>query len=97
MDEVGIFFEMSQNYTLEIKGTKVVGKISTGKDKQRITLIITASAGGFLLPPFLIFKAHKPKGKLDKDYPENEFPKFNRETSDLMKNNGIVAIHNYTA
>ena len=46
---------MSADYTLEVKGKKVIGKISTGKDKERITLIITACADGSLLPPFLIF------------------------------------------
>lgn len=56
MDEVGIFFEMETKYTLEIKGKKIVGKITSGKSKERLTLVVTASSNGSLLPPFIIFK-----------------------------------------
>ena len=38
MDEVGIVFEPASNHTLEIKGTKIVGKFSSGKEKERIIM-----------------------------------------------------------
>lgn len=60
MDEMAIFFELSKNYTLEVKGKKTVGQITSRKAKQRVTLIVTAKSNGDLLPPFIIFKCAKP-------------------------------------
>jgi len=88
MDEVGIFFELSRDRTLEIKGKKVVGKFSSGKDKERVTLIITVSSDGYLLPPFLIFKASKPRSKIFKDFPTKEEMEFkDEETKRLISRN----------
>jgi len=86
MDEVAIFLELTNNRTLDIKGKKVIGSFSTGKDKERISLLITASSDGFLLPPFLIFKVSKPRSKTFKDYPAQEIMEFtNKETKDLAQ------------
>jgi len=97
MDEVPIFFELCTDQTLDIRGRKVIGRISSGKDKERITLIITASANGDLLPPFLIFKAHKPKGESIKDYPKKEIVNFDVQTSKFVERYQIKAVQNYSA
>lgn len=72
MDEVPVFFELPRDTTLEIKGKKVIGRFSCGKEKERVSLVVTASSEGHLLPPFLIFKTTKPKNKTFKDYPADE-------------------------
>jgi len=97
MDEVCIFFELSTERTLEIKGKKVVGGFSTGKEKERLTLIITASSDGTLLPPFLLFKAPKPRAKTFKDHPEKETMEFNDQTTKTsIEESGLVAYRSYS-
>ena len=59
--------------------------------------MITANATGYLLPPFIILKAAKPKEKSEKDHPDNEFPTFDTEASNAIKRASTVAIHNYSA
>ena len=56
MDEVRIFFEIEKNHSLEIKGKKTVGKITSGKSKERVTVVMTACSNGTLFPPFLFLR-----------------------------------------
>lgn len=77
-----------------MKGKKVVGAWSSGKDKQRV---ITIGSNGELLPPFLIFKTSKPRNKSFKDYPSNETPTFDSETTAMAQRAQVVTLQNYTA
>jgi len=98
MDEVGIVFEPTSNHTLEVKGKKIVGKFSSGKEKERVTLIITAGSDGSLLPPFLIFKAPKPRTARFKDVPKNENVTFSdNETKENLRRSLTTLCQNYTA
>lgn len=49
--------------TVEQKGSKQVKVKTAGQDKSRITAIITITADGNILAPYLIFKA-APKKKV---------------------------------
>jgi len=69
MDEIGIFFELTNDFTIEVKGKRCIGNITYGKSKERVTVMLTASSDGRLLPPLFIFKAQKPRGKSYKDDP----------------------------
>jgi len=97
MDEVAIFFELSNDYTLEVKGTKIVGKWSSGKEKVRVTLIITAASTGHLLPPFLFFKCSKPRDKTFKDIPPKEDVTFkDDEMKKIIRRSQVSTCQNYT-
>lgn len=97
MDEIGVFFEMEHDYTIEVKGKKHVGKFSSGKDKERVTVVVTACSDGRLLPPLFIFKASKPRNKTFKDDPPNPSPKLPNETEVMIKKAQAKVIHNYSA
>jgi len=97
MNEVPIFMETCRGRTLELKSKKIVGKLSFGKAKERITLIITCCSNGQLLPPFLIFKVQKPKNCSQKDFPKNEVPQFDSKTKAFIEKNNIAVFQNYTA
>ena len=97
MDEMCVFFELSHDTTLEIKGKKTIETFSTGKDKERVTLIITAASDGTLLPPLLLFKAPKPRSKTFKDHPDKEDMEFHdKKTQRLIDESGLTALRSYS-
>ena len=97
MDETSVFFELSRNHTFELKGKKIVGKFSSGKEKVRVTLVITASSTGYLLPPFLIFKVSKPRNKSYKDIPAKEEVIFrDEETKRLVGQSQLIACQTFS-
>jgi hypothetical protein len=49
-DETPVYFDMPDNTTREVK------LITTGYEKQRITVMLTITTDGFKLPPFIILK-----------------------------------------
>ena len=97
MDEVGVFFELSHNHTLDLKGKKIIGKFSSGKSKERVTVMVTACWDGTLLPPVLIFKTTRAKGDKERAYPKNEYAKLDKDTESKLKAQGGMALQNYTA
>ena len=56
VDESPIYLEMPPKKTIEIKGSKNVDIYTFGKEKQRITCVLSIAANGTKLPPLLIFK-----------------------------------------
>lgn len=96
MDETAIFMELNTGHTLELKSKKVVSRLSSGKEKERFTLAISACSNGSLLPPFVIFKTAKPKGKTDKDYPSNEIAKLDPDVQKALDRLGGMAVQNYS-
>jgi hypothetical protein len=66
-DETPVYFDMPRNETIDTVGSKEVKLITTGYEKQRITVMLAITADGNKLPPFLILKR--------KNVPKNEtFP-----------------------
>ena len=58
-DETAITFDYPLSYTLAKKGKKTVTVKTTGKEKARITCILTISANDEKLKPYIIFKGKK--------------------------------------
>ena len=67
MDELGIWFDMPDNYTVAPTGSKEVIVKKTTRAKQRITVCLTAAADGTKYQPFIIFGKVK---KVPKDLPQ---------------------------
>lgn len=79
-----------------MKSKKEVGCWSSGKDKERITLVVTIASNGEILPPFVIMKVSKPRNKAFSDIPPNEIPKFDSETEKMLKRIGAVVVNTYS-
>jgi len=54
-DEIPIFFEPDFNYTLIEKGEKAVSILSVLADTTRMTLTVTISASGNIIPNIILF------------------------------------------
>ena len=61
MDQTPIFFSMVPNTTLNCVGDRSVNVCSSSGSTMRITMALTVTAAGGLLPPMFVFKA-KPGG-----------------------------------
>ena len=57
MDETPVCFDMAANTTISKKGLREVIIYSTGAHKRCFTVILTHTASGKMLQPFVIFKA----------------------------------------
>jgi hypothetical protein len=56
MDETAIWIDMPGNVTIESVGKRTVHVKTTGKDRHRFTVVLSAMASGKKLKPFVIFK-----------------------------------------
>ena len=56
MDEMPVYFDIVPGKTIEIKGEKTVKVRTTGSEKRHITIVLSCTASGDLLPPMIIFK-----------------------------------------
>ena len=65
MDETPVFFNMVPSKTVAYKGQKSILIKTQDQEKCRITVLLTITAAGGKLPPYIIFKA-KNKGKIEK-------------------------------
>jgi hypothetical protein len=64
-DETPLYFDMPTNMTIEGKGEKSVIIRTTGCEKQHCTMMLTITANGRKLLPYMIFKRKTmPKAKL---------------------------------
>lgn len=68
MDETPLWFDLPQNRTFDFKGVKQVRCKTTGKEKLRYTVVLSAMADGTKLKPMIIFKGLK-------NVPKCDFPK----------------------
>ena len=67
-DETSIWLDAVGNYTLAEKGSKDVPLKSTGHEKQRLTIMLTARADGRKLPVFILIPRKRPIKKLVDKY-----------------------------
>ena len=67
-DEIGVFFEISQDKTLEVEGTNHVKLRSSGSYKKRLTLIHTVCSDGQVLPPIFMIKSCSKVNQNDDKY-----------------------------
>ena len=57
MDETPLFFNMTPSKTVSKKGGKSIIIRTQNLEKCRLSVLLTITADGIKLPPFLIFKA----------------------------------------
>lgn len=59
IDETGLYYDSKVNYTLDTKGTKRVEIKTTGREKQRVTILLGIDLlDNINLNPFIIFKGN---------------------------------------
>lgn len=56
MDQTPVYYSMHEKKTLETKGVRTVNLRTCKNDSERITVGVTISADGDLLPPTIVFK-----------------------------------------
>lgn len=61
MDETPVYFDIVPGKTIEVRGKKTVKVRTTGLEKRHLTVVLSCTANGDLLPPMIIFK-----GKTDR-------------------------------
>ena len=54
-----MYFDMSGNTSVDRKGIKTVSVWTTGADKCHLTVVLTTTADGQMLPPMIIFKGKR--------------------------------------
>ena len=59
MDETAIWYDMPGATTIAVKGTNSVPLLTTGHEKQRITVCLAAMANGCRLKPLIVFKGKR--------------------------------------
>ncbi len=59
MDETPLYFDMPGSHSVHKKGAREVRIRSTGAEKRRLTVILTCTAAGDMLPPMVIFKGKR--------------------------------------
>ena len=59
MDETAVWSDMVGNTTVNSKGAKEVALKSTGNEKVRVSVCLTAKADGTKMKPFIVFKGAK--------------------------------------
>lgn len=69
MDETPAFFDMVPTKCITLKGKKECVVRSSGSEKKHLTVVLSATGDGEMLPPMVIFK-----GKTDKTIRDLEIP-----------------------
>ena len=59
MDETAVWSDMVGNTTVNATGSKDIPLKSTGNEKVRVTVCLTAKADGTRMKPFIIFQGAK--------------------------------------
>jgi hypothetical protein len=93
-DEVGVFFEMSSDKTLELEGSNHVKLRSSGSDKQRLTLIPCVCSDGNILPPIFIIKSASTKNQNSATYGYGILDSYTAQT---LKDKRSLLLVNETA
>ena len=81
MDQTPVYFLMNAKRTFEVVGKKTIHIHTSTNDTKRVTVAVTITADGTLLPLMLIFKG-KPNGRIVRmefprgDYPTTHFYKY---------------------
>ena len=59
MDETPMYFDMVPGYTINKKGARDVQNRSSGAEKRRLTIAVTCTGSGDMLPALAIFKGKR--------------------------------------
>ena len=60
-DETAIYFENPSTKTIDVKGLKEIIINTDGNEDKKISALLSITADGRKLPPFLIFKGKEDK------------------------------------
>lgn len=71
-DETPLWFEGVGSTTVNKSGAKEVPILSTGHEKMRCTVMLSAKADGKKLKPFVVLKRRQPLPDLEKKFPDIE-------------------------
>ena len=63
MDQTPVYFSMSSKWMFEVIGEKTIHICMSTNDTKRVTVAVTITADGTLLPSTLVFKG-KPNGRI---------------------------------
>lgn len=69
-DETPVWFEGVGATTVNRAGAKDVALLSTGHEKMRCTVMLSAKADGRKLKPYVVLKRKRPLTELEKQFPE---------------------------
>ena len=85
MDETPAFFDMVLNKSICKTGTRECVVRTSGGEKKHVTIVLSASADGNMLPPMLIFKGKQRKRLKNCVYPKASWlrPKLKRGWTNL--------------
>ena len=61
MDETPCFLDMIMDTTVDFVGKKNIEVITSGKEKCKISIILSVTGEGYKLPPFIIVKGEEGK------------------------------------
>lgn len=67
MDETPLWMDMPGETTVTNTGDRTVTICTTGHDKGRFTIVLTAMADGRKLNPYVVFKGVRPIAELSKE------------------------------
>ena len=59
MDETPMYFDMASNTSVDRRGEKTISIRTTGAEKRHLTVVLSATADGQMLPPMIIFKGKR--------------------------------------
>uniref|UniRef100_A0A183BK65 HTH CENPB-type domain-containing protein n=1 Tax=Globodera pallida TaxID=36090 RepID=A0A183BK65_GLOPA len=68
MDETAVWFDCPDNRCIETKGAKEVMVVTTGHEKMRITVCLTARSDGRKLMPYVLVNRKRPVPKIVQQY-----------------------------
>jgi hypothetical protein len=80
MDQTPVYFLINVKQTLEVVGKKAIIICTLTNDTKCVTVVVTITAKGMLLPLMLMFK-----GKLNGSIARTEFPSGNYPTTHFYK------------
>jgi len=101
MDETAVYFELNHKQTLTYKGENHVGIVSDGKERQKVTVILTIGYTPYRtnyaikkLPPIIIFRKAKPKGYIG-DHPKSDLLE-DEALQNLAKSEGALLLQSFS-
>ena len=68
MDETSVWYDMDGNTIINSTGAEEVALKSTGNEKERVSVCLTAKADGRKMNPFIAFKGAKQKSAVLNDH-----------------------------
>ena len=61
MDETPVYLDMFSDTTIDFVGAENVSIVTTGREKYRLTVLLSICANGWKLPPLIVAKGESGK------------------------------------